>query len=81
MGFRVVSVEDVFNRGKLEKINMVLRSDEGRELQLRLWFRDDDLWKVDAATEKRIYTFTGKEANEFFEFLHDVLIKAGGEGS
>jgi hypothetical protein len=74
MGWKVVTREKSYVGERLDKVFLVLQNDEGKELQVRIWYRDNASWKIDIATSRRIYTFTKGEDEEMFAFVRDVLI-------
>lgn len=74
MGWKLVTKEKSYIGERLDKVFLVLRNDEGKELQVRVWYRDNASWKIDIATSKRIYSFTKSEDGEFYAFIRDVLL-------
>ena len=74
MGWKVVTREKSYVGEKLNKTFLVLQNDEGKELQVRIWYKNDASWKIDIATSRRIYTFTKSEDIEMFAFVRDVLL-------
>jgi hypothetical protein len=78
MGWRLISKEEskVLRDQKTEFL--VLRDDEGKELQVKITWGPYYPRKIEIATSKRILTFTKEDSHEFFSFLVDVLIEKGG---
>jgi len=74
MGWKVVTREKSYVGERLDKAFLVIRNDEGKELQVRVWYRNEASWKIDIATSRRTYTFTRGEDGEMFAFICDALL-------
>jgi len=74
MGWKVVTREKSYVGERLDKAILVLQNDEGKELQVRMWYKSDAMWRIDIATSRRIYTFTKSEDEEMYAFVRDALL-------